>query len=474
MVQHRYVDGRQRFSTPSEGENLRITNRTRLLAGFAAAALILAACGDDDDSASNTTAPAATAAPAAPTAAPATEAPATTAATEATTAATTAAPAESATAEASSSQESSSAAPQEGLPSISGDQDAKVMVLTDVTQGQIAYSAPEAMAATQAAFAGMPNVEVSVCDAKGDQNEYLNCQRKAVDEGDVAVIVGWSAGAQAGEDILYQAGIPVLGGGSATAPLSYSFTSGTGAYAGLGAGSATAGCTDMGILYLEGTDFLADMVKQGAESQGAKEVSRAAVPSNAPDLAPAIAKLLGDGANCIILSVSPPMVVQAMTAISQSGQTPLAAAVGAILPKQLLDVLGPLSEGMISIESALSSDDADAPVLGELKSAMEPFDSSAPVTVQSNLAFVSAFTLADAISKVDGEVTSAAIVEQLDQIRDLYVGGIVPPVNVVPLNSEVVPRFMNPWSLVYTIHDAKPVRFSDDFIDLRPAIEGTN
>jgi hypothetical protein len=148
--------------------------------------------------------------------------------------------------------------------------------------------------------------------------------------------------------------------------------------------------------------------------------------------------------------------------------------VGAILPKQLLDVLGPLSEGMISIESALSSDDADAPVLGELKSAMEPFDSSAPVTVQSNLAFVSAFTLADAISKIDGDVTSAAIVEQLDQIRDLYVGGIVPPVNVVPLNSEVVPRFMNPYSLVYTIHDGGPVRFSDDFIDLRPAIEGGN
>jgi hypothetical protein len=440
--------------------------------------LILAACGDDDDSAEDTaaeqTATAEDTATAATTAPPATEAPATTAATEATTAPT-AAPAESATAEESASEEASeevSAAPQEGLPSVTGDQAAKVMVITDVTQGQIAYSAPEAMAATQAAFSGMPNVEVSVCDAKGDQNEYLNCQRSAVDDGVAAVIVGWSAGAQAGEDILYEAGIPVLGGGSATAPLSYAFTSGTGAYAGLGAGSATAGCTELGILYLEGTDFLADMVKQGAESQGGTEVSRAAVPSNAPDLAPAIAKLLGDGANCIILSVSPPMVVQAMTAISQSGETPLAAAVGAILPKQLLDVLGPLSEGMISIESALSSDDADAPVLGELKSAMEPFDAEAPVTVQSNLAFVSAFTLATAISNIDGEVTSEAVVEQLDQIRDLYVGGIVPPVNVEPLDSEVVPRFMNPYSLVYTIHDGAPVRFSDDFIDLRPAIEG--
>jgi hypothetical protein len=442
--------------------------RTKLLAGFAASALILAACGGDDDSTSGqpTTQPSAAATEPAATepAAVETTVPEATATTVPAAAATTA-PEAPATTEAP-------AAPQEGLPTVSGDQSAKIMVLTDVTQGQIAYSAPEAYPATQAAFAGFPNVEISVCDAKGDQNEYLNCQRQAVDDGVSAVIVGWSAGGQAGEDILYEAGIPALGGSSATAPLSYAFTSGLGAYAGLGAGPPAAGCTKMGILHLEGTDFLADMVAKGAASQGAEEVSRAAVPSNAPDLAPSIAKLLGDGANCIILSVSPPMVVQAMTAISQSGETPLAAAVGAILPKQLLDAIGPLSEGIISVESALSSDDADAPVLGELKAAMAPFDAEAPITVQSNLAWVSAHALAVAISQIDGEVTPAGVVEQMNTLTDVYMGGIVPPVTVKELNSPVVPRFMNPWSLVYVIHDGKPVRFTDDFIDLRPAIEG--
>jgi hypothetical protein len=454
---------------------MRRSIRTKLVAGFAASALILAACGDDDDDttedAATTVAEADTATTVAETAGEdtaTTEAMTEDTATEDTATEETAAETETTEAEA---VETTEPAQQEGLPTVSGDQTAKVMVLTDVTQGQIAYSAPEAFPATQAAFAGFPNVEVTVCDAKGDQNEYLNCQRTAVEDGVSAVIVGWSAGGQAGEDVLYEAGIPVLGGGSATAPLSYAFTSGTGAYAGLGAGAATAGCTAMGILHLEGTDFLADMVAKGAASQGAEEVSRAAVPSNAPDLSPSIAKLLGDGANCIILSVSPPMVVQAMTAISQSGETPLAAAVGAILPQQLIDAIGPLSEGIIAVESALNAGDTDAPVLAELKAAMEPFDAEAPITVQSNLAWVSAFTLANAISKVDGDVTPAAVVENLDTIRNLYAGGIVPPVNIEELDSEVVPRFMNPWSIVYTIQGQKPVRFSDEFIDLRPAIE---
>lgn len=357
------------------------------------------------------------------------------------------------------------------LPKATGEQSAKVMVLTDVTQGQIAYSAPETYPAVQAALSEFPNVEITVCDAKGDQNEYLNCQRQAVDDGVAAVVVGWSAGGAGGEDILYEAGIPVIGGGSATAPLSYAFASGTGNYVGLGAGSVVGGCSKLGILHLEGTDFLADMVKLGAESQGGQEVSRAAVPSNAPDLAPAIAKLLGDGSDCIILSVSPPMVVQAMTAISQSGETPKAAAVGAILPPPIIEALGPLSEGLISIEPALSSADG-AKVLTDLQSAMGEYDGDAPITVQSTVGFVGGHVLATALSQIDGEVTPAAVVEQLNTIKDLDAGGIVPPVTIQELDNPMLTRFMNPWAIAYAIEDGTPVRITEDFVDLKPAIEG--
>jgi hypothetical protein len=439
-----------------------LTLRSKTLAAVTVLALTVAACGSDKKSSSTTVAPATSAA-------------ATTVASGDTTATTTGGTTGGSTATTSAGSTAtttagSTPASSGKLPHLTGDQKAKITVITDVTQGQIAYSAPEAYPAAQAALSGFPNVALSVCDAAGDPNKYLDCQRKAVSDGDQAVIIGYSLGGQGGEYVLYNAGIPVIGGGGATNKLAYAFTSGTGNYVGLGAGTASEGCKNIGILYLDGTDFLVDAIMQGAKAYGAKEAARAAVASTAPDLAPAIAKLTGAKADCIILSVGPPMVVQAMTAINQSGEHPKVAAVGAILPPAILSAIGPLSDGIIDVEAALSAGDT-APVLTELKTAMAKFDAKAPVTVQSTLAFVSGNAVAAALATIKGDVTSASIVTALDSLKDVDMGGIVPPATIQTLKSQTVPRYMNPWALTYVIKDGKPVRSSKDFIDLKPAIE---
>jgi len=361
-------------------------------------------------------------------------------------------------------------APVDGLPSTSGDTAAKVMVITDETQGQIAYSAPETYQAVQLALEGFPNVEVSVCDAKGDQNEYLNCQQKAIDEGVNAVVIGWSAGGQAGDDALYEAGIPVLGGGATIDDLAYSFASGSGSYVGLGAGAVEAGGKKIGVLYLEGTDQLVDAIERGVKLKGGEVVSRAAIPNNAPDLAPAIAKLLGDGSDLIILSVSPPTVVQAMTAIDATGEDVMVACVSAILPQALLDYLGPLSEGMIAIATTLNSAE-DGKAMAELGEGVERIKPGTALTTQTALGFLSGYVLATAFANIDGEVNTESLVAALDAIDNLDLGGLVGPVSTKPLNSDGLQRYMNPYAIVFKVEGLKLVKQSD-FIDVREAFEG--
>ncbi|MDO8363359.1 MAG: ABC transporter substrate-binding protein [Actinomycetota bacterium] len=426
---------------------MRNTSRVKFFAAAAVLALTAAACSDDE-TATTTTAGATT-----------------TAATGDTTPADTT-PGDTTPGDTTGGTETT-VAPVVGLPRTSGDQTAKVMVLTDVTQGQIAYSAPETYPAVQLAFADFPNVEVTVCDAKGDQNEYLNCQQSAIDSGVNAVVVGWSAGGQAGEDALYEAGIPVIGGGATVDPLSFAFSSGQGNYVGLGAGSVVAGGSKIGVLYLEGTDFLVDAIERGAKSQGGEIVSRAAVPSNAPDLAPAIAKLLGDDVDMIILSVSPPMVVQAMTAIDATGEKPLVSAVGAILPQQLLDYLGPLAEGMFAINQNLGNAE-DSETMAELAAGVEGIQAGTALNVQTVLGFVSGYVLATALSNVEGDVTSEALVAQLNAVDGLDLGGMVGPVSTKPLPAAGLERFMNPYAIVYKVVDGKLVKQSE-LIDVRDA-----
>ncbi|CAB4362465.1 unannotated protein [freshwater metagenome] len=352
-------------------------------------------------------------------------------------------------------------APVDGLPTTKGDQKVKVMVLTDVTQGQIAYSAPETYQAVQLAFKNFPNATIDVCDAKGDQNEYLNCQQKAVDGKYNAVVVGWSGGGGAGEDALYEAGIPVLGGqGNTTDPLSYSFASGTGNYVGLGAGSVLAGATKIGVLYLEGTDQLVDAIQKGVEFEKGTVVSRASVPNNAPDLAPAVAKLLGDGAELIILSVSPPMVIQAMTAIKASGKNPKVSAVAAILPQKLLDYMKGDADGIYAISSTLNNVE-DSKGMAELLAGVEAIKSGTVLTVQTVLGFEAGYVLATAVASITGDVTADSLKTALDAIDGLDMGGLTGPASTKSLPMKGLERFMNPYAIVYQVVSGKLAKQGD-------------
>lgn len=170
----------------------------------------------------------------------------------------------------------------------------KVMVIGDITSQSLGFTVPEIVASARAGLTSVPNVEVLSCDSKGDPAVGEECGKKAVDAQVDAVILGFGQGMG---DALEAAGIPVVGNPpNATAPNGFPTISSFALYAANGVALGKSGCKKLGILYLDGTDFLVDYVKAGAASAGAKEVARAPIPANAPDLTPAVAKLTGAGA----------------------------------------------------------------------------------------------------------------------------------------------------------------------------------
>ena len=227
----------------------------------------------------------------------------------------------------------------------------KVMVTGDFTSSGLAYTTPEVVPAAKGALRNNPNITIVTCDTKSTASAADACEEQAVQDKVAAVIVGFSD-IDGNQSILTKAGIPdARGHGLRRLPPRRPSRSpnGLAQYYGIGIGMAEGGCQSYGTLYLDGTDALANAIKAGAATKGLKEAARAAVPANSPDLAPAVAKLTDAGVDCIALSVVPTQIVQAVTAINQSGKKVKVAAVSAIFVSQILSALGPALNGAISI-----------------------------------------------------------------------------------------------------------------------------
>jgi ABC-type branched-subunit amino acid transport system substrate-binding protein len=344
----------------------------------------------------------------------------------------------------------------------------KVMVIGDLTSSALAYTNPEIGPAAKAALAGLPNAQVEVCDSKGDAGSNQQCQQKAVSEGVAAVIQGFGAGAQ-DQKILTDAKIPDLGDSDTTSANSYAVTSAFALYAANGIGLAKAGCKKLGILYLEGSDALVDNVRDGAKSAGATEVARAAIPANAPDLSPAVSRLVNAGAECIALSVVPTQVVQAVTAVRQAGANLPMGGVAAIFTKDVLKSLGDAANGLLVVDSDANGADTSVPGIAQLGRDMKAIDSGAELTQLAAISWVSGRLIAAAAASIQGPITAATMATALDGLKDVDTMGVTAPITVKTRSNPNYARLINGFGISYKIDGGKPKR-EGDFYDLSSVI----
>jgi ABC-type branched-subunit amino acid transport system substrate-binding protein len=196
-------------------------------------------------------------------------------------------------------------------------------------------------------------------------------------------------------------------------------------------------------------------------------VSRASVAANDPDLSPAVAKLLDAGADCITLNTTPNMVVQALTAIHQTGEQPTVALVGAVFPKDARKSVGELGENVLSIENSVSPDE-DTPVINQIKADMAKFDRSSQLSSFGIETWTSGRLIEAAVRTIDGPVNAQTLLAALNGLRDVAIPTIH-NFSAIELPNPAFKRFFNHYLVNYRIHDTVPVR-DGDFYDIAAAL----
>ncbi len=346
----------------------------------------------------------------------------------------------------------------------------KIMVAGDFSSTGLAYTTPEVVPAVKGALRGDPQITVVTCDTKSDTAAADNCEEEAVQDKVAAVIIGFSNIGQ-DQSILTRAGIPVIGDAEsdAKATTAFSLANGNVEYYGIGIGMSEAGCKSYGVLYLDGTTVLTDSIKAGAATKGLKEAARAAVAANAPDLAPAIAKLTDANVDCIALSVVPNQVVQAVTAIKQTGKTIRVAAVSAIFLPQVLSSLGSSLNGAISINQVRNVPDSTVPGSAMIQADMAAEDPKATITQLAVIAWASAKLVLDALPSIQGGITANSMLTALNGLRNATTYGMTQPISAIPLSNPLYARMFNPYAINYQIENGQQNALGG-FYDLKPAL----
>jgi Periplasmic binding protein len=344
----------------------------------------------------------------------------------------------------------------------------KVMVIGSLS-GVASYQVPEIVPAAKAFFhKNDPNVTVLSCDDQFSASDALDCEHDAVVDGVSAVIGGFAELAE-NESILEAAGIPTIGTTDTTSSVSFGMSNGTGLYAGIGVGLSKTGCKRLGILYLDGTQVLANAIVGNFKW---KSVTYSVIPANAPDLSAPVAKLAEANVNCIAISTEPNQVIQAMTAIKQAGlKNVKVGMVEAILTPQVLSALGSESNGMISIEGNIDPL-SGAPVVKTITSEMKAVDPSAPVTSAAIISWASADVLFQAANKVKGTVNAASMLKALNGLRNVSTDGAYPPLSMIQLKNPAFKRFFGHYAIDYQIENGKPKALTS-WYDLTSAL-GSN
>jgi ABC-type branched-subunit amino acid transport system substrate-binding protein len=341
------------------------------------------------------------------------------------------------------------------------DAKADILVIGDFTS-TIPFTLPEIVPMVKGVLKNFPNVKVDSCDGKGTPAGFLACEQQAVQNSVDAVVLGFAAGAQ-DQSVLDKAKIPVIGNTKGTADTIYPTAESFSLYVALGAGLAESGCKKLGIVYLDGSDFLVDYIKQGFEGKGGKEVARGAVAANAADLSPAVSKVTSASPDCVAVSLTPAGAAQALTALKQTGKTFSIGSISAIFSQQLIDSLGALTDGVIVVDSALNSND-DAPGINAAKAAMQGEDSKAKMTQQAVGAFIGSTLLAAGLTKAGGDVTTDSLNTALNGLRDVDMQGVIPNWSSEPIKSTQFARIFNHYGINYKLTGGKAVK-QGDFYD---------
>lgn len=193
---------------------------------------------------------------------------------------------------------------------------------------------------------GGPNrpIEMLECDAAGDPNTAADCARRAVDERVAAVVSSLSSQAEQFLPIVFEAGIPSVGGGAAsttdlTSPLSFPTNDPIGQLVAQALVTRARGGDSVQILQFDSAavDGLMQIVEPTIEALGVSVEGITKVPPDATDLSTYAAQAVASDADGVVLILTQNPVTAVLNSMVQLG-VDFDETTVAVLSNQLSDV----------------------------------------------------------------------------------------------------------------------------------------
>jgi ABC-type branched-subunit amino acid transport system substrate-binding protein len=323
-------------------------------------------------------------------------------------------------------------------------------------------------------------LQLVTCNEKNDPNEAEKCAQEAVSDHVVAVVGSDSLAGDRYMPILQKAGIPYLGGTGVSAaefsnPLSFPVNGGTPVvFAAHGRQLVESGCkTVAGVRYdLAAAAIVGQFLTLGVTSAGGPPPLDVKIPISATDLAPQVAAATkGNTCVSVILGTASQLFVQAYV---QSGAK-----------NRLGSVVGNLTPQIAASTGGSSSPLEGAAVTGYYPPVSDPAwkDFAAAAKGNKNIDTSSgaeettwvAFKVFTAAAEKLPQITSTALVQELNTTTGLNTGGLTPPLDWLPSSALAIPgltRIHNTTATELTIRNgqvdwAKP---GSTFVDVRKVL----
>jgi ABC-type branched-subunit amino acid transport system substrate-binding protein len=325
----------------------------------------------------------------------------------------------------------------------------------------------------------------------GDPNTSSTCARQAVQDHDAAVVGAFTIYDTNMFPILQAAHIPMIVGPSGTpqdATDADAFPVTESGFPIL-VGQAEvlvrqAHCKKIGVITLSGipsTPDIVNSVSAGAKEAGATVGAPSLVTSSTVNFSPSIAKLSGEGVDCVVDGFPTTAQTQPILQAIKSSGTGMKMSVNIdVLTRSAISSIGPLLNGVYGSDSAYENalagtdDTANAtPQEATMIANMRKYEPAALAQNHSDYpGYASVMVLEAALKKVVAAkqpVTAQNVFNALDQLQTTT--GVIPPLNFAQDGAiKAQPRMFNTKVNFFQVKNGKLVALTHQLYDTAPAL----
>ncbi|MCU1503135.1 MAG: putative lipoprotein, partial [Ilumatobacteraceae bacterium] len=326
-------------------------------------------------------------------------------------------------------------------------------------------------------------LQIELCDGRGDPNEDANCARKAVANGDVAVVGSFSFDFSQAVTIFEQNKLALFGSCCPIAqielssPISFVLGSNFAVPAGAVTRMVKDGCKSPAVVYIQtaAIDIAITQAKNAFTAAGFDpgKAKFILIPLAAQDYSAQVAQAI-DGTDCIYGGISDANWEAFLPAMKSLGGTQRLYGHQGNLNSKVAEDFPDLTQNGISVNAY---PDIAGPMWKDYRQAL--VDYKAPDLDWNSLAGLGTWAayqaFNDIVSKMTGDITSATFLAAANAAKAVNTGGMVPVLDLtVPYTGQGggEPRVFNRSVAYDVIKDSKLAPVDDKLYDMTNALEG--